>query len=140
MSENEHLSEHLDKQEFSPGFKNESSSSDEDKEKAYNQLSPTFQARAQNAKELGYEVIMDRSFEVFFNSLNPTRLTIIKKNSVSSNNPEFICPISKTRLVKLNGNWYSKEAGLLYPEIDGVPCLIEQQAILATKYLNFNAT
>ena len=94
---------------------------------------------AQNAKELGYEVIMDRSFEVFFNSLNPTRLTIIKKNSVNSNNPEFICPISKTRLVKLNGNWYSKEAGLLYPEIDGVPCLIEQQAILATKYLNFNA-
>ena len=33
MSENEHLSENLDKQGFSPNFKNESSSSDEDKVK-----------------------------------------------------------------------------------------------------------
>jgi ubiquinone/menaquinone biosynthesis C-methylase UbiE len=94
---------------------------------------------AKNAKELGYEVIMNRSFEVFSNPLNPTRLTIIKKNSIKSNIPEFLCPITNTKLIKLNGHWYSKEAGLLYPEIDGIPCLIEQQAILATKYLNFNA-
>jgi uncharacterized protein YbaR (Trm112 family) len=41
--------------------------------------------------------------------------------------------------MKINGHWYSKETGLLYPEIDGIPCLLEQQAILASQYLNFNS-
>lgn len=94
---------------------------------------------AQHAKELGYEVVSDRSFEVFINPLNPTRLTIIKKKSNTPNPPEFVCPITKTPLLKINGHWYSKETGLLYPEIDGIPCLIEQQAILATQYLIFNS-
>ena len=94
---------------------------------------------AQHATELGYEVVSDRSFEVFINPLNPTRLTIIRKNSNSGIAPEFVCPITKTPLLKINGHWYSKETGLLYPEIDGIPCLLEQHAILATKYLIFNS-
>ena len=93
---------------------------------------------AQHAKELGFEVVDDRSFQVFINNLNPTRLTIIKKNANTSSDAEFVCPITKTALIKINGHWYSSETGLLYPEIDGIPCLLEQQAILATQYLKFN--
>jgi ubiquinone/menaquinone biosynthesis C-methylase UbiE/uncharacterized protein YbaR (Trm112 family) len=93
---------------------------------------------AQHAKELGYEVVDDRSFQVFINNLNPTRLTIIKKNANTSTDAKFVCPITKTALIKINGHWYSSESGLLYPEIDGIPCLLEQQAILATQYLKFN--
>lgn len=94
---------------------------------------------AQHAKELGYEVIEDRSFEVYINPLNPTRLTIIKKIADAGTEPKFVCPITKTPLLKINGHWYSESSGLLYPEIDSIPCLLEQQAILATQYLNFNA-
>ena len=94
---------------------------------------------AKHAKELGYEIVVDHSFEVYINNLNPTRLTIIKKNAQASTEAEFVCPITKTPLMKINGHWYSKETGLLYPEIDGIPCLLEQQAILASQYLNFNS-
>ena len=94
---------------------------------------------ANHAIELGYEVVSDRPFEVCINPLNPTRLTIIRKNSKSGSAAEFVCPITKTPLSKINGNWYSKETGLVYPDIDGIPCLLEQHAILATKYLNFNS-
>lgn len=93
---------------------------------------------AQHATELGYEVVSDRSFEIFINPHNPTRLTIISKKSNASNATNFVCPITKTPLLKINGHWYSKETGLLYPEIDGIPCLLEQHAILATQYLIFN--
>jgi ubiquinone/menaquinone biosynthesis C-methylase UbiE/uncharacterized protein YbaR (Trm112 family) len=94
---------------------------------------------AQHATELGYEIVSDRSFEVCINPLNPTRLTIIRKKSNNRSALEFVCPITKTPLMKINGHWYSKETGLLYPEIDGIPCLLEQNAILATQYLIFNS-
>lgn len=93
---------------------------------------------AQHAKELGYEVVADHSFNVYINPLNPTRITIIKKQESFSTEADFVCPITKNPLIKINGHWYSRETGLLYPEIDGIPCLLEQQAILATQYLKFN--
>lgn len=93
---------------------------------------------ASNAREMGYQVISDRSFEVFINPLNPTRLTIIKKEQNSATNPSFCCPVTNTTLANINGCWYSKETGLLYPIIDGIPCFLEQNAILATHYHQFN--
>ncbi|TAE82980.1 MAG: methyltransferase domain-containing protein [Bacteroidetes bacterium] len=93
---------------------------------------------AQHATELGYNVITNRPFEVFINPLNPTRLTIIKKDTAATAPMHYCCPVTKTPLEQINNNWYSKESGLLYPNIDGVPCLIEQQALLATHYQVFN--
>ncbi|MCU0421859.1 MAG: class I SAM-dependent methyltransferase [Bacteroidia bacterium] len=93
---------------------------------------------AKHARNLGYDVIVDRSFEVFINPLNPTRLTIIKKIDHKENKAQFICPVSRTPLKKINGNWYSEESGLLYPDVNEIPCLLEQQAMLATHYLKFN--
>ncbi len=92
-----------------------------------------------HAKELGFSVITDRSFEVFINPLNPTRLTILQKDGSDLNKANFQCPVTQTPLEKIRGHWYSKESGLLYPQIDGIPCLLEQQTILATHYLNFTA-
>jgi uncharacterized protein YbaR (Trm112 family) len=92
----------------------------------------------QHAQELGYEVIEDRSFEVYINPLNPTRLTIIRKAAAPRSEPSFICPVSKTTLSKNRGNWFSEETGILYPEVDHIPCLLEQNAILASHYTQFN--
>jgi ubiquinone/menaquinone biosynthesis C-methylase UbiE len=93
---------------------------------------------AEHARNLGYEVVVDRSFDVFINPLNPTRLTIIKKSDLPKNKAQFICPISGTSLKKIGGNWYSQESGLLYPDVNEIPCLLKQQAMLATHYLKFN--
>jgi ubiquinone/menaquinone biosynthesis C-methylase UbiE/uncharacterized protein YbaR (Trm112 family) len=91
----------------------------------------------QHAMELGYEIVKHRPFDICINPLNPTGLTIIKKNENKITESQYVCPITKSSLTKIRGNWYSKETGLLYPEIDEIPCLIEQQAILATHYLKF---
>lgn len=95
---------------------------------------------ARHALELGFNVIEDKSFDVFINALNPTRLTVISKSESSINKQDiFQCPVSKTHLKKINGSWFSEQSGILYPEIDEVPCLLEQNAILATKFLKFNS-
>jgi ubiquinone/menaquinone biosynthesis C-methylase UbiE/uncharacterized protein YbaR (Trm112 family) len=91
----------------------------------------------QHAEELGYEIVIHRPFDICINPLNPTGLTIIKKNENQIKDVQYVCPITKGALNKIRGNWYSKETGLLYPEIDEIPCLLEQNAILATHYLNF---
>lgn len=91
----------------------------------------------QHAEELGYEIVKHRPFDISINPLNPTGLIIIKKNESGVNKLQYVCPITKSILNKVRGNWYSDETGLLYPEIDGIPCLLEQNAILATHYLKF---
>ena len=95
---------------------------------------------ARHASELGYNVIEDKAFDVYINALNPTRLTVISKSTSSMNKKDiFQCPVSKTELKKINGCWFSEQSGILYPEIDEIPCLLEQNAILATKFLQFNS-
>jgi ubiquinone/menaquinone biosynthesis C-methylase UbiE len=90
-----------------------------------------------HAEELGYEIVKHRPFDICINPLNPTGLTIIKKNETQIKEAQYVCPITKSILNKIRGNWYSNETGLLFPEIDEIPCLLEQNAILATHYLNF---
>ena len=89
----------------------------------------------QHALDLGMEVVEHRLFDLYINPLNPTALTIIKVNKkVQAADPVFCCPISKTSLKKVEGGYYSTESGLYYPEVGGIPCLIEENAILATHF------
>jgi ubiquinone/menaquinone biosynthesis C-methylase UbiE/uncharacterized protein YbaR (Trm112 family) len=90
-----------------------------------------------HAEELGYEIVKHRSFDICINPLNPTGLTIIKKNETQNKEVQYVCPITKSTLNKIRGNCYSNETGLLYPEVDEIPFLLEQHAILAKHYLNF---
>lgn len=85
----------------------------------------------QAAKELGYEVIMHRPFEVHSNPLNPTGLLIIKKKSHKSGNT-FMCPISHEKLMLVRDAYFSPKGLLAYPIIGGIPCLLPQNAIVAT--------
>jgi len=94
---------------------------------------------ATHAHELGFDVIEDRSFDVFVNPLNPTGLTMIKKN-VSDNfsTPNFVCPITKTSLTKAENVYFSEISGLIYPIIDKIPCLLSSSATLGTHFPHFN--
>ncbi|NJK82748.1 MAG: methyltransferase domain-containing protein [Saprospiraceae bacterium] len=86
--------------------------------------------------KLGYEIVEYRPFEVVSNPLNPTGLMIIKKSvPEQKNEPTLHCPITKTPLTLINGSYYSQDALLAYPIIAGVPCLLPQNAIIATHFL-----
>jgi ubiquinone/menaquinone biosynthesis C-methylase UbiE/uncharacterized protein YbaR (Trm112 family) len=92
-----------------------------------------------HAEDLGYEVVVSRPFEVCINPLNPTGLTVIKKReSISGVPPGYVCPVSKAILTRCENVLFSTESGLIYPIIDGIPCLIDGAAILALHYANFH--
>ena len=89
------------------------------------------------ARDEGMDVIEDKAASVYINPLNPTGITIIRKNSEAEGSVRFVCPITGERLKPDAQAMYSEEAGLVYPAIDGIPCLLSGNAILATQYANF---
>jgi SAM-dependent methyltransferase len=48
----------------------------------------------------------------------------------------YICPRTKEKLILQTGFLYAEKAGLVYPILDEIPCLLEGNAILASKYLS----
>lgn len=90
------------------------------------------------ARNLGYNVIEHKLLYEGMCTLNNTGLIIIEKNKGQTTevlNP-MGCPITKTPIEKIRGNYFSKESMLLYPIIDGIPCLLPDNAIIATHYLD----
>ncbi|MCY6959587.1 methyltransferase domain-containing protein [Clostridium brassicae] len=87
------------------------------------------------AIELGYKVIEHRLFDICANQLNPTGLIIIEKESKQQVENPICCPITKTNMIRKNNAYYSPESLLAYPIIDDIPCLLSQNAIIATKFL-----
>lgn len=88
------------------------------------------------AKKLGYKIIEHRLFDYSSNPLNPTGIMIIEKKSSIFNSIDLRCPISLTELIKHNDSLlYSKDSFLAYPVIEGIPCLLKENSILATHLL-----
>lgn len=88
-----------------------------------------------SAKELGLNIITWRLYDNCVSELNPPGLMIIKKNdNRDSEIGEWSCPLTKTRLEKCSGTYYSKESLLAYPIIGGVPLLTRDNAVVATKF------
>ncbi len=85
---------------------------------------------------LGYELIEYKLFDYSINPLNPTCLYIIKKKPSDNHALHLRCPITKETLKQYNENlMYAENAGLAYPVIDGIPCLLKDNAILTTHLL-----
>ena len=89
------------------------------------------------AFKLGYHVLSYELLHADINQLNPTGVMIIKKGAAKKNDAKLCCPISKQYLQKCNGALYCKESFLAYPILKGIPCLLEDNAIIATKWENF---
>ena len=86
-------------------------------------------------KRKGWNLIVNEPFGIDSNPLNPAGLLIIKK-MVPKNNIMFsplYCPVTHSNLIKKLDCFYAPEAMLAYPIVDGIPCLKEDNAILATK-------
>lgn len=88
-------------------------------------------------KNLGYNVILDEEFSGSSDKLNPTGIKIIKKIHEKKSRFFFMCPHSKFPLHRKREIYNNKDAGIIYPIIDGIPCLLSTNAILATHFDEF---
>lgn len=88
------------------------------------------------AKRAGLNVVEHRLFDLSANPLNPTGLIVIEKPASPGNDHALVCPISRTRLLKHSPSLlYSPDSFLAYPVIEGIPCLLNDNSILATHLL-----
>ena len=85
---------------------------------------------------IGLHLQEHRLFPVCVNPLNPTGLYLVRLNDLDGvrNEFQFQCPVSRMPMVPCKGAYYSRESLLAYPVLDGIPCLLEGNAILATKF------
>lgn len=88
----------------------------------------------ETAVQLGYEIIEHRPFEVNYNPLNPTGLIVIKKNGDLEEGNAMCCPITKSPLIENEDCFFAPDSLLAYPILNKIPCLLPQNAIVATKY------
>lgn len=87
------------------------------------------------SNSLGYAVIEHKLFPYIANPLNPTAVTIIRKeNNVELPSSIFACPRFKTPLKEIEGMFFSPEALVVYPVVGGIPCLRIKNGIFASKY------
>jgi uncharacterized protein YbaR (Trm112 family) len=88
------------------------------------------------AKQLGYRVLDYGLLGISMNPMNPSGIMIIEKNDNGERNEPLCCPLTKTDLIRRDGAFFSRESLLAYPILDGIPCLLPENAIIATKFLD----
>lgn len=91
----------------------------------------------ETAKHCGYKVIRYDLLGFSLNELNPTGVMVIEKNIEETSKDVFICPISKNKLHQVDNVMYCNNSMLMYPIMAGIPCLLEDHALVATKFNNF---
>jgi len=88
-----------------------------------------------HAVRLGYEVLEHQLFPCCVNPMNPTAVTVIRKDGVSNDQSDVLaCPRYKTVLKEIEGSFFSPEALVVYPVIGGIPCLRIENGVFASKY------
>lgn len=89
-----------------------------------------------SAKELGYDVVSYDPWDGLGEPQNPLACMIIRKRPlyVGMEMP-LGDPVTHAPLKRVRKCYYSEEAQLLYPIVDGIACLVPQQSIVATKFM-----
>lgn len=89
------------------------------------------------AKDLGFDVLTWETYGISENELNPLWIMIIHKGAGKEINNPLCCPITKTPIEQIGNAYFSKDSLLAYPIMNGVPCLVESSAIVASKMQSF---
>ncbi len=95
------------------------------------------------AKNLNYNVI---EYKLLFEkdtvaqNANNTGVVVIEKTKGEAFSQMEVlplaCPVTKASLKIVKGHYFCPESLLLYPVIDGIPCLLPGNAIIATHFLD----
>ena len=89
------------------------------------------------AQELGYRITEHRLLDATWVPHNQTGLLVIAKDSAAPAPDEtpLGCPNCKAALRSARGNYFCENCLQVFPVIDGIPCLLPANGILASKYL-----
>jgi len=97
--------------------------------------------------ELGLDVVEHRLFGIYGNPNNQSALTIIRKDGVDGPKADwtagghpYASPIGHDPMQSVDGAYYAETDGLIFPIISGIPCLLAENGILCTKYLDAGAS
>lgn len=91
---------------------------------------------AATIRALGLTLVEHRLFPVCANPLNPTGLYLVKIGTPPERCTTFSfqCPVSGVPLNRGDDAYFAPESFLAYPVLGKVPCLLENNAILATRF------
>lgn len=93
------------------------------------------------AESLGYTILKHNLFPYTSNPLNPTAITIIKKDcNIVEPLYALACPKYKTELEQIGNMMFSPEELVVYPIVRGIPQLRIENGIFASKYKKFMST
>ena len=97
-----------------------------------------------HARAIGCNVIENRLlFDNNGLSDNNTSVIVIEKpyslsdNTSQNDRTKWACPISKHSLINVKGCHYSPKIHVAYPQIDGIPILLQKKSTLATYFSEF---
>lgn len=96
-----------------------------------------------NAIELGYTVKKYELLKNLLDNMNPTGVLVIEKEEsrVKSKEENIFCdPILKKDIRIGRNEYYCEDTMLVYPVILGIPCLLLENAVVATKYDEFRSS
>jgi SAM-dependent methyltransferase len=90
------------------------------------------------AERLGARVNDYRLLEYCGNPLNPSGLVMLEKQpqvvGVVEGSIQYRCPLTHTALEPHEAGYYSRESGLVYPVLSGIPMLRSTHAIVASHF------
>ncbi len=88
------------------------------------------------ARELGLNLLTHRLFEPNVNPNNQAALMVFEKTAARTPDPErqTACPACGQGLETIRGHCFCHKCHLLYPVIEGIPCLLAGNGILASGF------
>jgi uncharacterized protein YbaR (Trm112 family) len=90
---------------------------------------------------MGCRVLRHERWALDANPANEAALTIVEKRprpeGTSVPAPRLASPFSRTPLVALGGCLFSEEDGRAFPVLSGIPCLLEDNGVVATQLARF---
>jgi ubiquinone/menaquinone biosynthesis C-methylase UbiE len=88
------------------------------------------------AEGLGYKIVEHRLFDHCFNEKSQTGLLVIEKDATPFAGKRWMaCPFCKRILTPASDHLFCRQCQRIYPVLRGIPCLLPENGILGSKYL-----
>ncbi len=88
------------------------------------------------SRELGFKLLDHRLFGPNVNPRNEAALMLFEKSAVRAPDPrpQMACPICRQGIEAMRGHYFCRRCHLVYPVLEGIPCLLPGNGILASGF------